>query len=56
MHKAKPSEDVPEPLPKTDPRFLVAAEVGNKEGEVTFNGLTRSQLVDYCYQGEYISC
>jgi len=29
MAKAKPFEDVPEPVTKTDPRFLVAAEVGN---------------------------
>jgi len=42
LSRAKSPTGLPEPAPKTDPRFLVAAEVAKTDGEVTFNGLTRS--------------
>lgn len=42
LPKAKPTATVPEAPPKSDPRFLVAAEAAKIEGEVTFNGLSRS--------------
>ena len=36
-----------------NPEPFVRSEVGKSNGQPTFNGMTRQQIVDYKYRGKY---